>query len=997
MKTKMIFLWITAMGIWAAQTNAVEFALEDRMGIARQQEPVCSGIPFAKGELPAGMAMHVETADGQTIVTQTKELGHWSDGSVQWLLVQFLGNCPSKAHSNYVLKEGPSQHPSSLQVNRQADGIVVQTGTLEVRLRKESCLALNEVRQNGKVILTPGSRFVFELEDGSVHSSEGTIPDVLEIEESGPIRATVHVVGWLQDKTGNRLYKLDTRYRFYAGQSIMRMEPTFICLGQPELHRVKSIYMEIKPSVGSDPEITLPGEFANQSIQKGKTALLIADRNLVCRTGFEDSLAAADTPLQGWMMLEGKEELMGISIRNFYHLNPKAIEINPNAIRLSLWSERSGEILKLGRTRAKAHQILFYFTENAKERESLLARLQCVDEPLIAQTSPEYFCQTDAFGTLSPAGAIETADYDRKVRQAFEFLLHDRKTNPRENGMLHFGDYYHGGYGNDKTRGNLEYDTGHGCFLLYGRSGDRDYYNFAVDCNQHFIEMDDDHDKGGQRYHGYGERAERHEEVYTSTNWGHVFVDCCADSYYLTGDERSLEALRIIADDVAGIILEKGTERIRSKLAGAERSLGWPLLTLCRAYEVTRDPKYLQAAGMIIDYVKIYAMDPLKEFQQGVWWRTWMMDGCKPFMTGEFHNGLSAYYAITGDEELRGVIVKSLDWLIDHMWNPQENGFVYEFNAMNRKHRHSATIGLNFLIVDAFRYGYEMTGDERYLSVAVRAFSSRVSQLGVEDNGKQFSEDVRSSPHTAAYLQRKKIRSDSLPPSPQPLRQEGPPKRSLERPDILLHANFEQTLDCSTPAGIQKGEIIGDIQYVPGKKGYALAMEKYGFVRLPAPREMLMGPGSIGFWLQLHVKRDPQSPDQASVFHVEGQTPLIDTLGLAAIYDELRVRMKDHVGHLGGTAEANVVAWEPTERHHVVITWDEKRVKLYLDGVEQVRDEEGKYPGDSPIFLPCGNQTWINLGWRFGNWNCDCCVDELAIYGRALTQKEILEWIKKYQ
>jgi len=555
--------------------------------------------------------------------------------------------------------------------------------------------------------------------------------------------------------------------------------------------------------------------------------------------------------------------------------------------------------------------------------------------------------------------------------------------------MLIFGYYYHGGYGNAETRGDLEYDTGHGCFLLYGRSGDRDYYNFAVDCNQHFIDMDVDHDKGGQRYHGYSERAERHEEAYTSTNAGHVFVDCCADAYYLTGDERSLDALRNIADDMAGIILEKGTERIRENLAGAERNLGWPLLTLCRAYEVTRDAKYLQAAELIIDYVKIYARDPLKEFERGTWWRTWMMDGCKPFMTGEFHNGLSAYYAITGDEELRGVIVKSLDWLIDHMWNPQENAFVYEFNAMNRKHRHSAIVGLNFLVADAFRYGYEMTGDERYLSVAVRAFSSRVHEMGIEDNAKQFSEDVRTSPHTAAYLQRKKIQPDSLPPSPQPLRQAGPPKPSLERPEVLLQANFEETLDCTTPAGIQKGEAAGEIRYVPGRKGKALATGKGGSVRLPAPREMLMGPGSIAFWLRLHSKRDPKTPEPASVFHVEGETPLIDSLGLAAIYDELRVRMKDHVGHLNGTAEGNIAAWEPTQWHHVAITWDEKRVRLYLDGREQLREEEGKYPGDSPIFPAAGPQRRINLGWRFGNWYCDCDIDELTIYGRALTAEEI--------
>jgi hypothetical protein len=122
---------------------------------------------------------------------------------------------------------------------------------------------------------------------------------------------------------------------------------------------------------------------------------------------------------------------------------------------------------------------------------------------------------------------------------------------------------------------------------------------------------------------------------------------------------------------------------------------------------------------------------------------------------------------------------------------------------------------------------------------------------------------------------------------------------------------------------------------------------------------------------------------------VEGETPLIDSLGLIGIYNELRVRMKDPVGHQGGTAEGDVAAWEPGQWHHAAITGDEKRVILYFDGKEQMRENEGKYPGDSPVFLPSGNQTWINLGWRFGNWYGDCSIDELRIYGRALTDREI--------
>jgi hypothetical protein len=113
-----------------------------------------------------------------------------------------------------------------------------------------------------------------------------------------------------------------------------------------------------------------------------------------------------------------------------------------------------------------------------------------------------------------------------------------------------------------------------------------------------------------------------------------------------------------------------------------------------------------------------------------------------------------------------------------------------------------------------------------------------------------------------------------------------------------------------------------------------------------------------------------------------------------AIYHEFRVRMKDSVGHLNGTADAEISSWNPTDWHHAVITWDRKRITLYLDGVEQVRQDEGKYQWDGVEALPAGEQTRINLGWRFGNWYCDSAIDEFTVYGRALSSGEVLA---KYQ
>jgi len=292
------------------------------------------------------------------------------------------------------------------------------------------------------------------------------------------------------------------------------------------------------------------------------------------------------------------------------------------------------------------------------------------------------------------------------------------------------------------------------------------------------------------------------------------------------------------------------------------------------------------------------------------------------------------------------------------------------------------------LVVDAFRFGFQITGDRRYLSVATRSFWSQAREIKSSD-GKQFSQDTRTSPHTAAYFHREQITPDNLPPSPQPIAQipSAPPPQP--QAEILLRANFDGDLTCDTPNGQESGHSIGEIDFVPGKHGKAISVGENGYIWLPAPSDMLRRPGSIELWVQLHFKKNPINPGQRAIFHIEGQTPLIDSLSACTIYDELRIRMKDHVGHLDGTAEGAIEHWGPGEWHHIVVTWDDKRVKLYLDGEEQTRPDEGKNLGDTVINLPAGQQTKINLGWRFGNWYCDCAIDDLTIYSRTLTAEEV--------
>jgi len=66
----------------------------------------------------------------------------------------------------------------------------------------------------------------------------------------------------------------------------------------------------------------------------------------------------------------------------------------------------------------------------------------------------------------------------------------------------------------------------------------------------------------------------------------------------------------------------------------------------------------------------------------------------------------------------------------------------------------------------------------------------------------------------------------------------------------------------------------------------------------------------MAFRLRLELERDPRHHEQHAVFHGGGETPLIDSLSACIIYGDLRIRMKDHVGQLLGTAEGPITKWD---------------------------------------------------------------------------------------
>jgi hypothetical protein len=122
---------------------------------------------------------------------------------------------------------------------------------------------------------------------------------------------------------------------------------------------------------------------------------------------------------------------------------------------------------------------------------------------------------------------------------------------------------------------------------------------------------------------------------------GHTWTEGLLSYYYLTGDERGLEAARGIADYLVG--------RMRGSVRGNPRQWGWPQIALVAAYEATRDPAYMKAAGS-------YAKGGMDAHPP---------EGIERWKLGILADGLAYTHALTGDERIAEWLRRYADAVVD--------------------------------------------------------------------------------------------------------------------------------------------------------------------------------------------------------------------------------------------------------------------------------------------------------------------------------------------
>lgn len=740
--------------------------------------PVTTGIPLPQGILL--MPHHVRLIHkGEEVPAQVSETARWRDGSVKWILVTFLAAVPAHGHADYELQFGVRSRrerpPHDRMVVTDQIGVWIDTGAVRFRIDRRG--NLSDLRQPDGRGFAPRQDAATTLVVAGVPYTTRQIAEVT-IEENGPVRVVVKTVSTLENDEMQSPMRVEKRVEAYAGLAAVRVTHTVTATAGDPFLPVQSLTFRV-PVAQSSWQLPLA---AGKPIELGGATPAVRQRfdNEYVRLAADGSESPSAGRLVG-AALAPDGQGFSVVLRDCWQNYPKAFRTDGKSLEIGLLPSFAPGLYDKFPFEREGHHLYYYLLNGvyrlkrgvAKTDEFWIgcepALAQLVQRPLLATAPPEWYCNSRAFYDVAPRNPARFRLYEDAIDKNLAAYIAERE-RIHDFGALNYGDWYPERGAN---WGNEEYDTQHAFFLEYIRSGNPLAFFLGEAHELHNRDVDTRHDAatpdglGAVYIHQMGHVGGFYDKSVPGTlgfpesgfTVSHAWAEGHFDHYFLTGDRRSFDTGRLVADYFIRHSLSRPYDFLSC------REPGWQLIMLAATYAATNDPYYLNAARVIVDRV-LEAQDteprPLpayqhagrKPFQLGGWSRM-LVPGhctCEPrhrgnagFMVAVLLSGMKYYHDVTGDEAVKQAIIRGAYYLLDETYSDEVHGFRYT-SCPNTRY----VAGASPLMVEGIARAYLWTKDERFRRVLTEALP-----LGAKGSpyGKSFSMYYRMAPRVLADLE----------------------------------------------------------------------------------------------------------------------------------------------------------------------------------------------------------------------------------------------------
>lgn len=660
----------------------IPLTISEGAGVSRRSELVTSGVPFPQGKLDTDKNVRLLDEHGGEIPLQVQTTASWPDGSVKWLLLDFLADVNANVSRKLELEFGDGvvrrAKGKEVRVEQALDSLWINTGPLRFSISRQHFGVFDDVfldeDRNGSFEPTEakirgnGLRQSLTLANEFASLAPRVLPpEEVLVEEPGPNRTVVKIVGWIDDGGTNRLVKYLVRVHAVAGSASMTIEHTAIQLSD----RIKMLWVrDLSLSLNSNSVGPLRYRFGSANDPHegalGDSPLTLSQLSenhyTLRRDGKEQIGEGLRAP--GWFDLISTNGTVRVGVRHFWQQFPKAATLSRGGLRIGLYPAEAAKPFDMDQGLAKTHELTFSFDRDSPPLPSMGA----VDSPLFAVAPSSWYCDSKVFGDLQPFDFDRFPDYETLTEASGDLFIKRLAT-----GLRHWGDVYYGGeYKGTNSYMNLEYDVHHNFYCQFARTGLRKYLNTARVMAQHQADIDTNHKTGWQWKH-----SPRHVEI--QAEFGHTFTRGLLETFYLTGNRRCRDAALTLGD-----YFIKQIQNPREM--GNERQIGWGLISLLPVYEATWDQKYFVAASNTVERL-LKGLDARGKFD--IRW-----DNRIAFFNGIAATGFLYYYRATGDErvadaalrvirrargfypEYAGRTLEALAWAYDRTREPEYLDFL---------------------------------------------------------------------------------------------------------------------------------------------------------------------------------------------------------------------------------------------------------------------------------------------------------------------------------
>ena len=707
----------------------------------RSSWPATIGMPFGRGRLARVEDLRLFDPRGKPMPLEAELFSRWPDGSVKWAVLSFLADTSAQP-STYHLQARPDwPQPATgerlLAIDDGSHAWTLVAGGERIEVSKQRSFPLGGLQ----VVDGQGVTLVCGPAD----------PASFAVESNGPVRAAVKWAGPLVGPQGPAGWSYLVRLELWQGKLHGWDISVTSDQGPRSFRTLRSISL-LGPESKSPLEGS-PGDTPLEPITRQGLSL-VQDRDdhftLQTPSGTRQGKQAT-----GLAVLRGDRQSMAACVPDFWQAYPNGLAIRPEGLRVELLPPLPRDAYGDPASR-KLFSKLYAWCQDGLYRvsggqlirrqvwvkhdpaEPPLQLAEWTSQRLLPQAPPAYLCATGVLGRpifAQTSGKWE--QYERYFEASFQKSLADRQQH-RTYGWMHFGDWFGERVLN---YGNSEYDMAWSTAVQWMRSGDRRYFLRGLEMARHVSSVDTLHGPAAAELNGLvyehsfnhvgtplkpdelralcpGDKLlEGYLDLYGGSmlhgaidRQGHVFEEGNWMFAALTGDRF----LRDVAERVCANQAEKLTPRFDFTI---ERTAAWPLVNAVTAYRFTGNPYYLNAARLIIERVE-ERQDP----DSGGWphWPPLSETdnvptyGGKAFAVGVLSFGILRYL----DEEpqpcpeVRQMIVRGADWLMNESWVPGQ-GFRYITNCA--KYRNAGARGVTCLLnAEIVAAAYEFTHQPRY-------------------------------------------------------------------------------------------------------------------------------------------------------------------------------------------------------------------------------------------------------------------------------------------